>query len=82
MKWGIPVFKPVLINYTFYLVFDQNIMLFVKCLQDDQQKVADKKLEEACADMADAPKVRLSTKKMLKGHINKVNSVHYSGDSR
>ena len=32
--------------------------------------------------MADAPKVKLSTKKLLKGHINKVNSVHYSGDSR
>lgn len=42
----------------------------------------DKKLEEHCGDMADAPKVRLSTKKYLKGHINKVNSVHYSGDSR
>ena len=24
----------------------------------------------------------MSTKKLLKGHINKVNSVHYSGDSR
>ncbi|RZF35125.1 hypothetical protein LSTR_LSTR009431 [Laodelphax striatellus] len=55
--------------------------LIKKC-QDEQQKVADKKLEEATSDMADAPKVRLTTKKMLKGHINKVNSVHYSGDSR
>lgn len=32
--------------------------------------------------MADPPKCKLVTKKMLKGHINKVNSVHYSGDSR
>lgn len=44
--------------------------------------MADKTLEDICGDMADAPKIRLSTKKMLKGHINKVNSVHYSGDSR
>lgn len=44
--------------------------------------MVDKKMEDICSDMADAPKVRLSTKKMLKGHINKVNSVHYSGDSR
>lgn len=35
-----------------------------------------------CSGVADAPKVKLSTKKLLKGHINKVNSVHYSGDSR
>uniref|UniRef100_A0A1B6C1M3 Uncharacterized protein n=1 Tax=Clastoptera arizonana TaxID=38151 RepID=A0A1B6C1M3_9HEMI len=55
--------------------------LIKKC-KDDQGKAADKTLEEACADLADAPKVRLTTKKMLKGHINKVNSVHYSGDSR
>lgn len=32
--------------------------------------------------MADAPKLRLVTKKLMKGHLNKVNSVHYSGDSR
>ncbi|XP_075213962.1 guanine nucleotide-binding protein subunit beta-2 [Lycorma delicatula] len=55
--------------------------LIKKC-QEEQKKAADKKLEEISADMADAPKVRLSTKKLLKGHINKVNSVHYSGDSR
>lgn len=32
--------------------------------------------------MADAPKPKLVTKKLMKGHLNKVNSVHYSGDSR
>lgn len=42
----------------------------------------DTKLEDACGSVGDAPKVRLSTKRFLKGHINKVNSVHYSGDSR
>lgn len=32
--------------------------------------------------MGDVPKLRLSSKKILKGHINKVNSVHFAGDSR
>ncbi|XP_015108755.1 guanine nucleotide-binding protein subunit beta-2 [Diachasma alloeum] len=55
--------------------------LIKKC-QEDQKKQQDTTLEEACSSVADAPKVKLSTKKLLKGHINKVNSVHYSGDSR
>lgn len=50
--------------------------------QEDQKKQQDTTLEETCNSVADAPKVKLSTKKLLKGHINKVNSVHYSGDSR
>lgn len=50
--------------------------------QEDQKKQQDTTLEEACNGVADAPKVKLTTKKMLKGHINKVNSVHFSGDSR
>lgn len=44
--------------------------------------MADCKLGDKCNDLGDVPKIRLSTKKQLKGHINKVNSVHYSGDSR
>jgi guanine nucleotide-binding protein subunit beta, other len=51
-------------------------------IKAEQEKQADCKLAENCADMGDPPKVRMSTKKMLKGHINKVNSVHYSADSR
>ena len=39
-------------------------------------------MAEACASVGDASKVRMVTRKMLKGHINKVNSVHYSGDNR
>lgn len=50
--------------------------------QEDQKKQQDTTLEETCSSVSDAPKVKLSTKKLLKGHINKVNSVHYSGDSR
>ncbi|CAH2226965.1 jg3010, partial [Pararge aegeria aegeria] len=48
----------------------------------EQEKVADAKLDEKCGDMGDVQKIRFVTKKTLKGHINKVNSVHYSGDSR
>nr|CAD7255837.1 unnamed protein product [Timema shepardi] len=50
--------------------------------RDQQKKFADTTLEDACNELGAAPKVRLSTKKMLKGHINKVNSVHFSGDNR
>lgn len=50
--------------------------------QEEQKKQQDTTLEQACGGVADAPKVKLSTKKLLKGHINKVNSVHYSGDNR
>lgn len=56
--------------------------IFVNILQAEQEKGADAKLGDKCGDMSDVPKIRLSTKKTLKGHINKVNSVHYSGDSR
>ncbi|GLH02835.1 hypothetical protein R5R35_005130 [Gryllus longicercus] len=54
----------------------------VKKLKDEQKKVADTTLEAVCGSIPDAPKVRLVTKKLLKGHINKVNSIHFSGDSR
>lgn len=56
--------------------------IYLILLQAEQEKVADAKLAEKCGDMSDVPKIRLVTKKTLKGHINKVNSVHYSGDSR
>lgn len=60
---------------------DQRIV-FKLLFQDDQKKQQDTTLEEACSGVADSPKVKMSTKKLLKGHINKVNSVHFSGDSR
>ena len=58
------------------------ITRFAPLDQAEQAKVADCKLQEKCADLGDAPKLKISTKKFLKGHINKVNSVHFSGDSR
>lgn len=51
-------------------------------MKAEQEKQVDCKLAEKCADMTDPPKCKLSTRKMLKGHINKVNSVHYTSDSR
>ncbi|XP_063230458.1 guanine nucleotide-binding protein subunit beta-2-like [Bacillus rossius redtenbacheri] len=51
-------------------------------IKEQQRKVADTTMEQVCADLAEVPKLRLSTRKLLKGHINKVNSVHFSGDSR
>jgi guanine nucleotide-binding protein subunit beta, other len=51
-------------------------------IKAEQEKQSDCKLSEKCGDMSDPPKVRMSIKKSLKGHINKVNSVHYAGDSR
>ncbi|CAG9863075.1 unnamed protein product [Phyllotreta striolata] len=53
-----------------------------KKLQEAQKKVEDTSLEKACESVGAAPKVKLSTKKLMKGHLNKVNSIHYSGDSR
>lgn len=51
-------------------------------LQEEQAKAADCKIEEKCGDITPATKLRITTKKFLKGHINKVNSVHFAGDSR
>lgn len=51
-------------------------------LKEEQKKAADCTLAEKCEDLADSPKLKMTTKKSLKGHINKVNSVHYAEDSR
>ena len=47
--------------------------------RDEQKKASD------AADMgsgSDMPKSKIVTRKMLKGHINKVTCCHFSGDSR
>lgn len=54
----------------------------IEKFQAEQKTAADCTLAEKSEDLADAVKVRLTTKRMLKGHINKVNSVHYADDSR
>ena len=50
--------------------------------QDLQNDAADTTLEKETETVGDVSKLKISTKKLLKGHINKVNSVHYSGDNR
>lgn len=55
---------------------------YIYNFQEEQKKLADTSLEQICEGIADAPKVKITTKKLMKGHLNKVNSVHYSGDSR
>lgn len=50
--------------------------------KEEAKKQADCKLAEKCSDIGSAPKCPLSAKKVFKGHINKVNSVHFAGDSR
>lgn len=56
--------------------------MFSTKFQGEQAKAADCQLSEKCGDLGDANKLKITTKKFLKGHINKVNSVHFSGDSR
>jgi len=72
--------------YKYMKLFDRDVFTdsvsFICFIKEEQKKQQDTTLEQVCGGVADVPKVRLSTKKMLKGHINKVNSVHYSGDSR
>lgn len=60
----------------------QNSLRLNDAKQEDQKKQQDCTLQEKCADMADIPKIRFAPKKVLKGHINKVNSVHFAADSR
>ena len=51
-------------------------------MQDKQKEFADVTLASAAGDAGDLSKIRASVRKSLKGHINKVTSCHYSGDSR
>lgn len=64
------------------IALKQELNDLIAQIKGEQEKQADCKLAEKCGDMGDVPKCKLSTKKMLKGHINKVNSVHFAGDSR
>lgn len=58
------------------------ILVILLILQEDQQKCADTTLETCCNEVASVHSIKLVTRKLMKGHLNKVNSVHYSGDGR
>lgn len=47
-----------------------------------QSAVNDKTLVEVCSGVGNVSKIRLQTKRWLKGHIHKVNEIYFSGDSR
>ena len=47
-----------------------------------QKGQADVTFESACGDVGAAPRIKPSSRRVLKGHINKVNCVHFSADSR
>lgn len=51
-------------------------------LQAAQSSVADKSLKELCGDLEPTSKVVIRQKKLFKGHIGKVNCVHFGADSR
>ncbi|KAL1497185.1 hypothetical protein ABEB36_008184 [Hypothenemus hampei] len=53
-----------------------------KTIQEAQQKCADVTMDSACNEVASITPIKFLTKKLMKGHLNKVNSVHYSGDGR
>ncbi|KAK2718041.1 guanine nucleotide-binding protein subunit beta-2-like [Artemia franciscana] len=54
----------------------------IQKFQDAQKTAADTTLETVCGSMSDVPKIRMTTKKVLKGHINKVTCCDFAGDSR
>ncbi|XP_053212242.1 guanine nucleotide-binding protein subunit beta-2-like [Panonychus citri] len=51
-------------------------------LRANQKSVRDKQLEEICGDMSPVISVKLNFRRALKGHLQKVNAIHFSGDSR
>jgi len=51
-------------------------------MREAQKAQADTTLQEACSGVAAGARIKPSTKRLLKGHNNKVNCVHFSGDSR
>jgi len=58
------------------------LQAIIQTVKDKQKEFADVTLASAAGDAGDLSKIRASVRKSLKGHINKVTSCHYSGDSR
>jgi len=51
-------------------------------IQSAQKEKEDATFDSVTADAAACPKIRPTSKRLMKGHLNKVNCVHFSGDSR
>ncbi len=69
---------------------DEQEIAFLKCeiealkekIKAAQCSVADKTISEVCSGVEEVPKLRLQTKRLLKGHIHKVTEIYFAGDSR
>lgn len=51
-------------------------------IKQSQQDAMDKSMEDICGSLGDVPKIQLRIKKIMRGHLAKVNAVHFSGDDR
>ena len=51
-------------------------------IEEKQKEAADVEFGKEVVSVADTPHPRICCRKVLKGHINKVNAVDFSGDSR
>ncbi|KAI1301788.1 Guanine nucleotide-binding protein subunit beta-2 [Halotydeus destructor] len=65
-----------------FLQLEQELQSIVDKIKESQKAVNDENMFETCKDMADPAKVVLRAKRVFKGHLNKVNCVHYGDDSR
>jgi len=54
----------------------------LKKIKESQKLAADKSLQEVCGLKEPVPRIRLRSKRFLKGHISKVSCVHFSADNR
>ncbi|XP_057368374.1 guanine nucleotide-binding protein subunit beta-2-like [Daphnia carinata] len=60
----------------------QELQALIEQCKGLQKGFSDITLEAATSSAEDLPRIKATTRRMLKGHINKVTSCHYSGDSR
>jgi hypothetical protein len=47
-----------------------------------QEAAKDKKVGEICSDLSSVTKPKLQTKRILRGHIHKVNAIQFAQDNR
>jgi guanine nucleotide-binding protein subunit beta len=65
-----------------YISLKKEIEALTEQLKTTNDGNKDKTLEELTSELGDATRIKLSTKRQLKGHIHKVNAVDFAGDSR
>lgn len=54
----------------------------IAAVKANQKEQTDVTYESVCGSAGNIPKIKPGTKRQFKGHINKVNCVHFAGDSR